>query len=236
VRGRCGATNLCAYCARLTAVENAELLALDALAGTAPRIWAVLTTRTATIDTRRFYRSREQVLKALRRRWPSVELAALVEFTTGYGNRSGGRRRPHWNLLIKGVPVEVVDQVHDVITSVWCAREDAKPDAQFVGEIGEFGGLMRYIALHFQKESQKPPAGWRGHRFLKTRGYLAGSTAEAREAARDSLRFKRELWRAIKAGYQGPDAELEAKWAMAEAAERSWELRHLNLRPPVLSS
>src|SRR3954470_17776219 len=99
VRGRCRATNQCAYCARLAAVENSELLALDALAGDAPQVWAVLTTRTATLDTARFYLSREKLMKALRRRWPSCEYTALVEFTTGYGPRSGGRRRPHWNLL-----------------------------------------------------------------------------------------------------------------------------------------
>jgi hypothetical protein len=231
VRGRCRAVNQCAYCARLGAVENAELLALDALAGSAPQLWAVLTTRTATLDTRRFYRSREKVLKALRRRWPEVEIAALVEFTTGYGTRSGGRRRPHWNLLIKGVPVGDLEAAREVIVSVWCAREDALPQSQFVGEIGEFGGLMRYIALHFQKESQKPPAGWRGHRFLKTRGYLSTSTPEAREAARRSLRHKRELWRAIAKGIEGEAAELEAQLAMDEADERTWKLVSLDLRP-----
>ena len=229
VRGRCRATNLCAYCARLAAVENSELLALDALAGIAPTIWAVLTTRTATLETARFYRSREAVLKALRRRWPQCEIAALVEFTTGYGKRSGGRRRPHWNLLIKGIPREHVDQVRDVIVSTWTAREDATREAQHVGVIKDAGGLMRYIALHFQKESQKPPAGWRGHRFLKTRGYLGTSTPEAREAARRSLRFKRELWRAIRNGVQGEMAELEAHLALEEADERSWQLVHLNL-------
>src|SRR4051794_29972317 len=50
VRGRCRGTNVCAYCARLGAVENAELLALDALAGSAPAVWAVLTTSRATRD------------------------------------------------------------------------------------------------------------------------------------------------------------------------------------------
>ncbi len=230
VRGRCKATNLCAYCARLGAVENAEVLALDALAGSAPEVWAVLTTRTATLETARFYRSRDQVLKALRRRWPACEVASLVEFTTGYGPRSGGDRRPHWNLLIKGVPREDVDQAREVIVGVWCSREDARPEGQHVGAIGEVGGLMRYLALHFQKESQQPPEGWRGHRFLKTRGYLGGSTAAAREAARASLRHKRELWRAIRAGLQGEAAELEAAWAVEEAAERSWRLVHLNTK------
>jgi hypothetical protein len=224
VRGRCRATNQCAYCARLGAVENSELLALDALAGEAPSVWAVLTTRTADADPARFYESRRQVIRALRRRWPECEYAALVEFTTGYGPLSGGRRRPHWNLLLKGVPADALDQVGDVIRRVWCSREDAEPWAQHVGPVSEAGGLMRYIALHFQKESQAPPEGWRGHRFLKSRGYLAVSTPQAREEARRSLRHKREVWRAIGRGLQGHDAELAAHEALEAAELRSWRL------------
>lgn len=229
VRGRCRATNLCAYCARLAAVENAELLALDALAGNAPQVWAVLTTPLATLDTARFYRSRSELLRTLRRDWPAVEYAALVEFTTGYGPRSGGQRRPHWNLLLKGIPAEDVDAAAAVIRREWCRREGAAPEAQHVGRIGEFGGLMRYIALHFQKESQAPPEGWRGHRFLKSRGYLATSTPEARDAARASLRHKRELWRAIRRGLSAHDAELAAAEAIALAEATTWRLASLDL-------
>jgi hypothetical protein len=195
VPGRCRATNLCAYCARLTAVENAEVLAIDAMETGGPSVWAVLSTRTATQETARFYGSRRKLLTALRRRWPSIEVAAQVEFTTGYGTRSEGLRRPHWNLLIKGVDVGAIDQVRDVVTSIWCAREDAEPAGQFVGSIYAEGGLMRYLALHFNKQSQQPPEGWRGHRFLKSRGYFARPLPQLREDARRQLRFRRELWR-----------------------------------------
>jgi hypothetical protein len=236
VRGRCRATNQCSYCARLAAVENAELLSLDALSGTAPEVWAVLTTRTADADPARFYDSRRQVMRALQRRWPDVEYAALVEFTTGYGPRSHGARRPHWNLLLKGIPADDVDLVRDVITTVWCAREDAQPHAQFVGAIAEIGGLMRYLALHFQKESQRPPEGWRGHRFTKSRGYLATTTPEAREAARQSLRHKRAVWRALRRGLGAHDAELAAHEERAVAAETSWRLVHLALRQGAATS
>ncbi len=224
MRGRCRSTNQCSYCARLAAVENAELLALDALAGVAPGVWAVLTTRTASSEPARFYESRRQVHRALRRRWPLCEYAALVEFTTGYGRLSGGLRRPHWNVLLKGVPADDVGEAGEVITGVWCAREDAERPGQHVGLVGELGGLMRYLALHFQKESQAPPAGWRGHRFLKSRGYLATSTPDARAAARASLRHKRELWRAIERGLVGQAAEDAAAAAIALAEATSWEL------------
>lgn len=224
VRGRCRSTNLCAYCAKLGAVENAELLALDALAGSAPEVWIVLTTREPVSDPKPFYRSREVVLRAIRRRWPDAEYAALVEFTTGYGPAARGKRRPHWNLLVKGVPRSDLDALAEVVRRVWCRREDAEPWAQFVGEVEEVGGLMRYLALHFQKESQAPPPGWRGHRFLKSRGYLATSTPIARERAKDSLAFKRELWRAIRGGLRGERAERAAQAARALAAETSWAL------------
>lgn len=270
VPGRCGSTNQCDYCARLGAVENAELLALDALGGTAPAVWACLTTAQAVPDPAAFYRAREAVIRALRRRWPACEYAALVEFTTGYGERSGGLRRPHWNLLLKGIPREDAERVAEVVKSVWCSRHDvvASPDAQWVGPVSEFGGLMRYIALHFQKESQRPPDGWRGHRFLKSRGYLdvdeatiraskafgrrvvelvrkghdvtgevladdeiearalSGSrTAAAREQARRALRFKRELWKAERAGYPaGEVAEQVAQAAVVRAETEKWEV------------
>jgi hypothetical protein len=224
VRGRCRSTNLCAYCAKLGALENSELLWLDALAGHAPTVWAVLTTRSATREPRPFYKSRQAVHRALTRRWPGTEYAALVEFTTGYGDRSGGKRRPHWNLLLKGIPAEDVGQASDVITRVWCAREDARPQAQYVGTIASAGGLVKYLALHFQKESQAPPAGWRGHRFLHSGGYLASTTPEAREEARRSLRHKRALREAEKRGLAPLDAELAAREALALQDATTWRL------------
>lgn len=227
VAGRCRATNLCAYCAKLAAVENAELLSIDALQGNAPTHWLVLSTRSTSIEPRDFYRARDQLLKAFRRRWPDVEWAALVEFTTGYGSNARGGRRPHWNVLLKGLPVDVsCDQLRDVVAKVWCPRVDALPRGQFVGEIADAGGLLRYIALHFQKQSQAPPEGWRGHRFLKSRGYLWTATPEAREDARDALWEKRQLRRAGQLGLVGDDAEdfVDARWLQRN--DTTWRLYH----------
>lgn len=227
IAGRCKATNLCPPCARIGAVENSELLQLDALEGVAPSIWAVLTTRTATDEPKPFYRAREKVLRALKHRWPAVEYAALVEFTTGYGTRSGGERRPHWNLLLKGIPADELDAAAEVIRRIWCGQVDAEPQAQHVGTIAAAGGLMKYLALHFQKEEQSPPAGWRGHRFLKSRGYLWTDTPEARYAARWALRFKRELWRARQQGIEGEEADVVARAAMGIRDATRWELVHV---------
>jgi hypothetical protein len=234
--GRCKATNKCAYCARLAAVENSEVLALDALHGIAPMVWLVLTTPSGDPRPKTFYRSREKLIDALRLRFPSITYAALVEFTTGYGTRSDGIRRPHWNLLLKGVTPADIDEIRRVVEKVWCPRVGGVIEAQHVGSIAEMGGLMRYISLHFQKESQAPPEGWSGHRFLKGRNYLWCPTAAAREAARASLRLKRELWRAHNGGLTGEAALDAAELAAYEASELSWELVRLQEIPSAFDA
>jgi hypothetical protein len=240
--GRCRATNLCDYCARLAAVETAEVLAQDAMTNTPPALWSVLTTRTATLDVGGFKRARAAVNRAVRERWPDAEAATLVEFTTGMGTGSGGLRRPHWNDLWKGVPVGAADELRERLCWAWCQtsggadarrqRVDAEPGGQYVGAIREdFGGLMRYLALHFQKESQQPPTGWRGHRFRTTRGYLAQPMEAAREQARAALRLRRELWRAAAEGFEGEEALEVARDRVIDAAALSWELVRLQPIP-----
>lgn len=224
VRGRCKATNLCDYCARLAAVENAEVLAQDALVNEAPGLWSVLTTRTATIDTGAFRNARTAVKRTVRRRWPQAESATLIEFTTGLGANSGGLRRPHWNDTWKGVPVDDAEELQEVLAAAWCARVDAEPRGQKVTPVHETGGLMRYLALHFQKESQQPPKGWRGHRFSATRGYLAEPMELARDRARQALRLRRELWKAEQQGLTGQDALDVATAALEAANALDWTL------------
>jgi hypothetical protein len=230
-RGKC--VNHCEYCAKLAAVENSEMLALDAMEGEAPEVWLVLTTRRSTIDMAVFYKAREQLLRAIRRRWPDADYACLLEFTTGYGPRSGGKRRPHWNVLLKRVPTSGIPELEELVARIWCARVDALPTGQHVGPVQEAGGLMRYIALHFQKESQRPPEGFTGQRFNCSRGYFTGATRRvARERARSSLRLKRELHR-LRSRFE-VDLELELvtateldELALANrrrAAEEVWTL------------
>lgn len=231
VPGRCKATNLCDYCARLAAVENAEVLALDAMTNTAPGLWSVLTTRTATIDTAAFVNARKSVRRVIRRRWPDAESATLIEFTTGMGTRSGGDRRPHWNDTWKGVPTEDAEELQAVLAGAWCERVDALPKGQYVGTINEAGGLMRYLALHFQKESQQPPKGWRGHRFRTTRGYLGVPLEHARDQAREALRLRRELWKAERAGLTAGQALQAAQTALDTAAGLDWSLVRLQQLP-----
>jgi hypothetical protein len=224
VRGRCRGPNKCDYCAKLAAVENAELLALDGVHGSAPRWWAVLTTA-ETEGRQDAYRSWWEVAK----RRAGCETARLLEFTTGYGPRSGGLRRPHWNVLIKGD-----EQQARGLLDAW--RTASGSTQGHVGAIHESGGLLRYLALHFQKESQKPPAGWKGQRLTISSGYLWTTTAKAREAARESLKLKRELWRAERAGAVGEAALDEAKAVIERNELVTWQLVKLVGRPlPVAS-
>lgn len=264
VPGRCRATNQCAYCARLAAVENAEVLALDAVLGQAPIVWMVLTSRSTELNPAAFRLSRQLLVRALRDSWPGLEFAWLWELTTGYGTRSGGKRRLHGNVLLK-IPVrcaqdgtpkapareertaplkpgekppgepesarvypEILAQLSEIVERHWCRREDAHMAGQHVGEIANAGGLMRYLALHFQKESQAPPKGWRGHRFQTSRGYLWRPTPVARQEARESLRFKRELWRAEQAGISGEQIVDVAQAAVDRAKKLSWRLAYTN--------
>lgn len=193
--GSCKATNLCPRCARYYAVETCEMLWLDALAQGSPSLWEVFTTSRPQWDGERWRRSMAQVFRAVRRRWPAAEYAALVEFTTGYGPRSGGMRRPHLNVFWRGVPVEDESELWRVTSGVWCARMTALPRLQWVARVSEdrggMRGLTRYVSLHFLKESQAPPAGWRGQRFRASRGYFVRPRSELRQEAGRALRLKR---------------------------------------------
>lgn len=237
VRGRCKSTNLCDYCAKLAAVENAEVLAQDALINSAPSVWTVTTTRSTVATMAAYKTARRAEMRAVRRRWPEAERACLVEMTTGLGRNAGGQRRPHWNDMWKGVPADDADELREVVAGAWCARIDAAPKGQYAGTINEAGGLMRYLALHFQKSSQQPPVGWDSHRFTVTRGYLSRPMEAAREAARDALKLRREVWKAeqLSGTVDGQEARLvdvmdvEALWEYAEQrhyenGELAWTL------------
>lgn len=227
VEGRCKGPNLCAYCARLAAVENAEVLALDAMHGTPPSTWMVLTSASTVLNPAAFKVTRMQLIRSLRKRYPGLEFAWLWELTTGYGDRSGGKRRLHGNVMLKGCDFDH-GVLREHIELHWCRREKASLQAQHVGSIDNAGGLMRYLALHFQKESQAPPIGWKGHRFQTSRGYLWEPTPKARELARHSLRLKREIWRAEDRGETPHDAQLSAHEAMQLSAATTWRMAYVN--------
>jgi hypothetical protein len=209
--GRCKATNLCDYCARLFAVETSEMLLLDACED-APGLYVVLTAR-ELLTRRDTYDHLRQLRKAARKRWPEIRWAVLVEF-----QRRGAL---HLNLLVKGVPVEDAAALHEVLASRWCDRVDAEPHAQFVGEVSDGAGLVRYISLHFLKPGQAPPRGWRGHRYSSTRDYLVRPASAMREEARSALRIKRRLWRGLTLEEAHLEEAVPAVWSLRQVAPLS---------------
>jgi hypothetical protein len=223
VYSRGGCSNLCDYCARLALTESAEMLSLDALEGDAPAVLMVLTTRTATLEREPFYKAREKLFRALRRRWPELQYTSLLEYTTGYADTSGGERRPHWNYLLKGVSKADIPAIKAIVDERWCSNIDAEPAAQCVRDLYAVGGVIRYLTQHFGKESQRPPPGFHGQRFNCSRGYFGVSTrAQARARARESLALKRELWRARRAGLRGARAEARAQSDYRYSVARVW--------------
>jgi hypothetical protein len=227
----------------LAGIENCEVLWQDALTNSAPTVWTVLGTRSTSLDMATFRNACTMVLRAARDYFPDAQAATLVEYTTGYGKNAGGERRPHWNFTWKGV--DDAEKLHAVTLAPWLRNVDASARAhafdRCVRPIHEMGGLSRYLADHLTKESQRPPKGFRGHRFRTTRGYLAEPLPAAREKARDALRLRRELWKlqretvTLNTGEEvlladvmdAEEIDLMAKRAAYEKGELGWQLVRL---------
>jgi hypothetical protein len=228
--GKCKATNLCPYCARAFAVETSEMLILDAMEDS-PSVYIVLTAR-ELLSRHDCGRHLEQLRKKLRRTWPSIRWAVLVEFQK--------RGALHLNLIVKGVPSLDVDELHEQVYELWCSRVDAEPEAQYVGLIADRLGVVKYVTLHFMKQSQAPVLGWRGHRYSSTRDYLVRPAAIMREEARASLREKRMLHRAVNVAYDAGDHQLSSdiveivyEQLSAEARDTTYSFRRIRPGTPV---
>lgn len=225
VRGRCGSSNLCEYCLIQELHVIRRMLTLDALDGPAPEVVAVFGTGLATYDPAPFYRGRAQVMRALKRRWPEASYSCLSEFTTGKGLRSGGQRRPHWNMPLKGIPAGDAPEAERVAVGVWCDNvPDADPAAQYLAPLRDTAAFMRYVANHFTKTSQMPPKGgeWKHRqRFNCSRDYFGDLTrAQARERAWWHLQMEREVVKAQRAGSHDPVGAAQA--ACDELRNTSW--------------
>lgn len=215
VTSRCKATNRCPRCQRRYVRETVEMLLLDA-AEWAPTLWMVLTAREhlARSDT---HAHLAKIARSVRRRWPDCQWFVQVEF-----QRRGAL---HLNLLIKGVPVEHRQELHDRIAGIWCSRVDALPVGQWSGEIADAGGLAKYLAKtlgHGLKAEQAPPLGWKGHRTSQTRRYLVRSAAVMRQEARASLKRQDATRAAAARGHRGPALEQAVEQELAAAADASW--------------
>ena len=235
VPGRCRSSNLCEYCLIQEVHVIRRMLSMQAIDGPAPELLMVFGTRTATNDPAPFYRGRSEVVRALRREFGPVSYACLSEFTTGKSHYSGGLRRPHWNMLVGGVPADVVDQVRELVIPIWCQHVDAEPEAQYAEALRDTAALMRYLADHFTKTDQQPPTGeaWKHkQRFNCSRNYFSPLTrAEARELAWWSLQHDREVVKAQRAGEADPMTVAEE--AVDELRSLTWSLERKGTIEPT---
>ncbi len=188
---RSKASNRCPGCARAVAYENMTMLRQDAETNSAPGHVLTLTSRTPNTDSAAYRDACAVFWRAFRRTWGHVEYCGFVEWTTGEGPRSGGRRRMHSHWLVKGLSTNDLAAVER-----WCSFEWSKLTGAWVVQLAELrtvGGVVGYLALHHEKLSQAPPPGWKGRRLRPSRGYFAASGAHRRQLAVAWLREHR--WR-----------------------------------------
>jgi len=191
----CG-RNSCQRCGGRKADELIYMLGAQSLTH-APDGVMTLTTQdpSAAYVPDLFTKAVEQVIRAIRRRFPELEYLGFIEFTTGVGPKSGGMRRIHAHIFFRGA--SAIALVEDVARSVWCERmPGTRPERQTVEPIRTPEAMFRYLAAHHLKPSQAPPADWWGKRVRPSRGWWVRPVAELRLEAREAVAFERRVWRA----------------------------------------
>jgi hypothetical protein len=222
VPARCGAPNKCAYCAYQATIENAIVVQLDAERFGHPRLGGTLTTVDPQHSMAAFRRDTEKAIKALRGRVEGLQYLGMVEWTTGRGVRSGGARRVHQHLLLKGADPSLCDELESCLRDVWSARTGASRVE--LRELRSPAGATAYLIHHHRKREQSPPPGWSGKRMRPSRGYYGCPVSDLRAEAQQLLRSKRlrrvarrlVQWDALDGA---PDelVEAEMKSALSEA-------------------
>lgn len=225
IGARCGASNRCAWCAFIYAIETAQCVYLDSERGGYPRVVVTLTTVNPDTSAADVRKAVEQVVRAVRRRAPDCEYLAFVEWTTGKGRAAGGRRRMHLHVLLKGVHAhhlrpETGEALESVVRRVWSERTGAHRVE--VAEIRSPWGAAKYLTHHHNKPSQAPPKSvQKGFKRLRpSKGYFGGRLTELRLEVR-ALEGDKRVRRAARA-LMGPEALEEAADWPVELWEREW--------------
>jgi hypothetical protein len=164
------------------------LVGLDAREHGHPGHAITLTTRDPDFDSARFRECCTQWFRWLRCEvGVPVEYLGVVEFTTGRGARSGGRRRMHQHTLVKGLPA---DADLDALWREGKARWERLTGAYRVElrQLHSAGGATRYIVAHHHKADQAPPIGWSGKRFRPSKGYFSQPVGELRRQVAEKMR------------------------------------------------
>jgi len=97
----------------------------------------------------------EQLIKSLRRRWPSIQYLGFMEWTTGETARDG-RRRPHMHALLRGLPRDQAAVAEAITRRLWESRTGAHRVEVAPLRAAENG--VQYLALHHLKPAQHAPA------------------------------------------------------------------------------
>jgi hypothetical protein len=151
---------------------------------------ALLTTTRDWLDDATLREGTAQFVRKVRREITGdFQYAWMREWTTGRARRSGGVRRTHKHWLPKGVSEDDADALLGVAADVW--GRIAGAERHFVKRVWDAGGLARYMAGlvgHHLKETQAPPAGWRGRRVGTSRAYYIKPAAELRARAEELTR------------------------------------------------
>jgi hypothetical protein len=192
----CG-RNSCPTCGPRKADVLRAMLGALALTHTPDGV-LVLTTQNPrdAYDPGKFTKSMEQVVRALRKRWPELEYLGFIEFTTGLASTSGGRRRIHTHVFLRGCSDLIEAQA--IASRVWCSRmAGASRKRQTVEEIRTPEAMFKYLASHHLKVEQAPPSDWWGKRVRPSRGWWPERPVSEWRAEGEALvSLERRVWRA----------------------------------------
>lgn len=181
----CGSPR-CPKCGAYQALINCGMVFLTSQRMGNPSSVAVLTTKDPEGAIERWSKDVEQVFRGLKRRWPHVERLGFMEWTTGLARSSGGKRRPHMHLLLRGLPRGEEQAAEQKVREIWERRTGA--NRVEVETLRETECGIRYLALHHGKLEQAPPAGWSGRAMRPSRGWYGTPAEEVRAAATAQLR------------------------------------------------
>jgi len=215
----------CGYCMGRKNRVLGRMLVSDAVLDPPTHVMT-LTTADPDMPSQRFTRGVSSVFKRLRRHYGSVEYFLKVEFTTGKGVKSGGHRRIHGHLCVKGLAGADLIELERMVRETWEASTGA-----VVVEVAEMvtpAGALHYLGIHHGKLSQQPPDDWRGMTERFSKGYLRGSVLEARREAEGELWAEGLAW---STGLSPSDAFLLLRCREAERSllREKWEAARAEL-------
>lgn len=182
----------CVVCGPRKSRELARVLLNDAREDP-PGFAITLTTRDPDTSPDTYRQGNKIVWRRLRRHYGRVDYFQHIEFTTGRGRRSGGRRRMHGHCLVK-----FRDTTPDVLDAERLVRESWESvTGAYIVEVAQLitpGGAIGYLSLHHQKPQQQPDPGWRGMRSRPSRNYFGEPVWKLRARAREELAIEAIAW------------------------------------------